>query len=40
MEPVDHIAVSDGQADIDNLLLAEVAFQIPVSDVINRLQSR
>jgi len=40
MEPVDHIAVPDSQADIYNLLLAEVAFQITVSEVINRFQSR
>src|ERR1700730_12396133 len=38
VEAVDHVAETDGQADIDDLLRREVLCQVTVNRVVDRLQ--
>ena len=40
MKAIDHVGNADGQADVDDLFLAEVAFELAVSDIVYRFETR
>lgn len=40
MEAVDHVAKTNGQTDVNNLLFAEMLLERTVSRIVNRLKAR